>query len=240
MRAALGSLISLGLLIAAFVYYGNRLPHFKQDSIEQSVEAEANAEAKNADSKGIDTKQLDPDELIKNPRKVMAVDGPLARWMKDSKSDSTSDGDFDDTTEKRPPWEAHANDHIAPSPVGISGVILRKTFSINKGVSFAFTIPAHAATPQLHGTFHSSAPARQDSSGENADIAFLLLNQEQYDGFLHGRLGDSLVEVDSSHNQDVNFGLPASLNQPVTYYLVFTNNPREGRKTVQADFKVDF
>jgi hypothetical protein len=234
-RAALTSLISLGLLIAAFVYYGNRLPHFKQESPEQRAEGESSSDAKD-----IGVKQLDPDELIKNPKKVMAVDGPLARWMKDGNSEGSS-GDSGDATEKRAPWKAHANDHIAPSPVGTSGVVLHKTFSISKGASFAFMIPAHAATPQLRGTFHSSALASQDASAnENADIAFLLLSQEQYDGFLHGHLGDSLVSVDSSHNQNVNFGLPASLNEPVTYYLVFTNNPREGRKTVQADFAVNF
>jgi hypothetical protein len=38
----------------------------------------------------------------------------------------------------------------------------------------------------------------------------------------------------------VNFNLPASRDLPVKYYLVFRNEPREGKKIVQADFKVDF
>jgi hypothetical protein len=239
-RATLGSLISLGLLIAAFVYYGNRLPHFKQHSAEQSPEAELDSDSKDVDSKSIDTKQLDPEELIKNPRKAMAVDGPLARWMKDANPGGKLDDNSDDATEHRPPWKAHANDHIAPSPAGTSGVVLHKTFSVARGISFPFTIPPHAATPQLRGTFQSSLPIGGNNSDESPDIAFLLLNQQQYDGFLHGHLGDSLIAVDSSHNQDVNFGLPSSLNQPVTYYLVFRNNPRYPKKTVQADFKIDF
>jgi hypothetical protein len=43
-----------------------------------------------------------------------------------------------------------------------------------------------------------------------------------------------------SHDQEVNFGLPASQNHPAKFYLVFRNNPSEGKKIVQADFTVDF
>jgi hypothetical protein len=227
-RASLTSLIFFGLLIAAFVHYGNHLPQFKPDS---SSDASLEPESRELDPGTADNQGLDPDQAIKNPSKVMNVDGPLARWMKNLNPNNP---------DKRTPWKAHANDHIAPSPAGTSGVVLHQTFPVARGVSFPFTIPAHAATPQLRGTFQSALQAHGDSTSESPDIAFLLLNQEEYDNFLHGHLGNSLIAVDSSHNQDVNFGLPASFDQPATYYLVFRNNPRYPRKTVQADFKVNF
>ena len=223
MRATLTSLIFAGLLIVVFVHYGNRLPQFKKDSISDEFKA--------AEPKDSDPREIDPTQVEQNPDKLTTVDGPLARWMKAA----------EDAFEKRAPWKPTPSDHIAPSPVGTGGVVLRKTFFITTGASFPFTIPAHAAMPQLLGNFHSSAHADANSSAdENSDIAFLLLNEDQYDGLIHGHLADALLSVDSSHNQDVNFGLPASLNRPVKYYLVFRNNPGEARKTVQADFSVKF
>jgi hypothetical protein len=46
--------------------------------------------------------------------------------------------------------------------------------------------------------------------------------------------------VEASHNETVNFGLPASMDQTVKYYLVFRSSSGEGKKTVEANFKVDF
>jgi hypothetical protein len=131
-------------------------------------------------------------------------------------------------------------DHIAPSPMGTGGVILHRTFSVSSAASYGFVIPAHAAIPQLHGTFRSFVHPSGRSQDQSADIGFLLLNQEQYDSFSHGHPSDALASIDASHNQDVNFGLPASLNQPLKYYLVFRNLPHGGPKVVQADFSVSF
>jgi hypothetical protein len=50
-----------------------------------------------------------------------------------------------------------------------------------------------------------------------------------------------VYSVDSSHDQDVSFGLPATLDRPVQYYLVFRNSSSSAaKKVVQADFQVDF
>jgi hypothetical protein len=39
----------------------------------------------------------------------------------------------------------------------------------------------------------------------------------------------------------VSFGLPATLDRPVQYYLVFRNSSSSAaKKVVQADFQVDF
>jgi hypothetical protein len=49
-----------------------------------------------------------------------------------------------------------------------------------------------------------------------------------------------LMSVEASHDQEVNFDLPASSDQPVKYYLVFRNASGGGSKVVHASFQVDF
>ena len=67
------------------------------------------------------------------------------------------------------------------------------------------------------------------------------MNDEQYADYLHGHSADVVYSVDSSHDRDVSLGLPATLDHPVRYYLVFRNNPSSpGKKVVQADFRIDF
>jgi hypothetical protein len=66
------------------------------------------------------------------------------------------------------------------------------------------------------------------------------MTQQQYTDFLSGRPGDALFSVEASHHETVNFGLPASMDQTVKYYLVFRSSSGEGKKSVDANFKVDF
>jgi len=66
------------------------------------------------------------------------------------------------------------------------------------------------------------------------------MNEEQYSDFINRRPVDALFSVNASPDQDINFGLPSSLSQPAKFYLIFRNSPGEGRKTVKADFAVDF
>jgi len=222
MRAILTGLVAFGVMIAIFVHYGSERPQLKQIPSLKSLKETAAARSSDTDSVAASQSSSSP----------ATIDGPLARWMQGSGAESSSD---DQSPASGKP---HAFDHIAPSPVGTSGVVLHRTFSFTKAASYPFAIPAHAATPKLRGTFRSFATDSSDDA--NSDVAFLLLNQEQYQGFIHGHIGDALMAVDASHNQDVNFGLPASSTQPVNYYLVFQNNPREGKKTVQANFRVEF
>ena len=134
------------------------------------------------------------------------------------------------------------SDHIAPSPQGTSSAIVHKTFAVGSAAKFLFQVPPHAASPQLHGTYHSFVQGSDaQSSDDRGDIDFLLMNDQQYADFAQGHLGDAVYAVDSSHEQDVSFGLPATLDRPAQYYLVFRNSDsRTGKKVVQADFRVDF
>ena len=134
-----------------------------------------------------------------------------------------------------------ASDHVAPSPVGTTQTVLEKTFNLKGVVIYPFEIPPHAVQPHLHGIFESFVGQVHGTSDENADIDFLIMNAEQQADLAASRASEAMFSVEASHNQAVNFDLPASMNQPVKYYLVF-RSPEKSRnnKVVEAHFRVDF
>jgi len=209
------------MLIAVFVHYGHSVPQMKQSvAAEQPQETDPSAPPAAA---------VSPEN-----QKMVTMVGPLAEWMQDGNAAKP-------VSNERRIGKPHPNDHIAPSPVGSSSAIVHKTFAISNAINFPFEIPAHAVNAQLRGNYRSFVAQQEvQASDETADVAFLLMNQEQYATFIKGGSPDTLLNLDPSHDQDVNFGLPASRDLPVKYYLVFRNDPREGKKIVQADFKVDF
>lgn len=144
---------------------------------------------------------------------------------------------------KEPPPQAAAvvpSDHVAPSPVGTNQTVLQKTFSLKASATFPFEIPAHAAQPHLHGIFESFVGQLHGTSDDSANVDFLIMNEEQQAAFASNRPGEAMFDVEASHNQAINFDLPASMNQPVKYYLVFRNPQGKGSKVVEANFRVDF
>src|ERR1700721_3346773 len=195
MRAALSWLAIGGMSIAAFVHYGNHIPQLKQLSIFQQSK-QTDSEEKEAET----TPPSGSDEIV-------IMGSPLQQIMEGAKTDKPA--------EDRAPRKLVPSDLIAPSPVGTSGVILHKTFSVATAATFSFLIPAHAATPQLHGRYRSFIrQAGNQSSEEAADIAFLLMNEEQYADVLSGQPVAVLFSVDASHDQEIDLGLPASQNYP--------------------------
>lgn len=133
------------------------------------------------------------------------------------------------------------SDHVAPSPVGTTQTVLQKTFNLKTTAAFPFEIPAHATEPHLHGIFESFVGQGHGTSDDSANIDFLIMNEQQQSDFASGHESETLFSVEGSHNQAVNFDLPASLGQPVKYYLVF-RNPTDGKasRVVEANFRVDF
>ncbi|MGC2256951.1 MAG: hypothetical protein WA594_01520 [Candidatus Sulfotelmatobacter sp.] len=145
---------------------------------------------------------------------------------------------------KKPPVDevvAPRMDRVAATPSG-SQTILHKTFSLTTSASFPFEIPAHAVTPHLHGNYKSFVKQiSADASDDSANVDFLILKEDQYADFVHGHAGEALFSADASHDQDVDFSLPASQDLPQKYYLVFRNSPGGStKKIVQADFTVGF
>jgi hypothetical protein len=202
-------------LVGGFYYYQNRAATMQAQAAGQVDESESKPEAQ------------DPDKKV-------SVIGPLAQWMQNQKQDQAP--------EERRVGKPHPSDHIADSPVGTSTAIVNKTFAVSAPAKFSFEVPPHAASPQLHGTFRSFVrQAGVQSSDESADVDLLLMNGEQYSDYLRGHPADTVYSVDSSHDQDVSFGLPATLDHSVQYYLVFRNSSSSApKKVVQADFQVDF
>ncbi len=132
--------------------------------------------------------------------------------------------------------------HVADSPVGTSRDLLHQMFGVAKVVQLSFEVPANASNPQLKGTYRSFVKQGGTlSSGTDADVEFLLLNQKQYDDFLNGRPGEAVFSAEDSHEQEVNTALPPTLDNPANYHLIFRNNSHAaGKRMVQADFHIDF
>ncbi len=145
---------------------------------------------------------------------------------------------------KQPPAPVSAplpSERVAPSPVGTTQNVLQKTFTLQRSVEFPFEVPAHAAMPHLHGIFESFVGQVHGASDESANIDFLILNEEQHEDFAQNRSSDTMFAVEASHNQAVNFDLPASLNRTAKYYLVFRNpEGSKSSKVVEANFRVDY
>jgi hypothetical protein len=214
-------LVSIGLLGGVF-YYRNHTAQIKLHSGELSQEEEAKPQAEDQD----------PDN-----GKMAKFVSPLAQLM--DKSDSKDE----DKPEKPVPLrKPNASDLIAPSPVGTSTAIVHKTFTVLSAANFPFQVPPHAASPQLHGAYHSFIPASAVQSDDDiSDVDFFLMNDRQYANYLHGHLADVVYSVESSHDQDVSFSLPATFDRPAQYYLVFRNSSSgRDRRAVKADFRVDF
>jgi hypothetical protein len=202
-----------------YTYYRNRSA---QPKVQAADESQPSQESE-AQSQPLD------------PNQPPVVVSPLKAFMEKANP-------FHKTPEPVPARAPSSSDHIAPSPVGTSTAIVQKTFSVISAAKFPFTVPPHAASPQLKGSYRSFVQQSGGQSGdEGADMDLFLMNDQQYADFLHGGTPDVIYSVDSSHDQDVSFGLPATMNQPAQYYLVFrTSSHRPGKTTVQADFRVDF
>lgn len=230
MHRALTWLLLGAAMVAGFTYYQNHSSQLKAQAIARLEQAAPKSQSQDPGSTN----------TVLGP-----VVSPISALMGKSDGSQTTDGS-QTSDEPTRAWKAHPSDHIAPSPVGTAAAIVHKTFTVTSTAQFLFEVPPHAASPQLHGTYHSfpktsGVQSEAQSADETGDIDLLLMNDQQYTDFLSGRPADLVYSVDSSHDQDVSLGLPATQDQPVRYYLVFRNSPGSSRKkVVQADFRVDF
>ena len=181
-------------------------------------------------------------------RELVTVAGPLANYVTRKQSAQTGSQAPAKTQQAIETLQAvaytpTAADHVGGSPVGTSRPILHQTFKILKAVDLPFEVPAHAASPQLRGTYHSFLPAAKtpqlEDDAEDSAVECLLLTDQQFTEFLHGRSTDAIFSADGSRDQAVNATMPPTLDQPAKYHLVFRNGART-KMFVQADFRVDF
>lgn len=257
MKSVFASLIFAGILIAGFIHGTNFIPHIPKLGVTQHFEKSfpADKSASASDPSAIGLAPTGPSmsgQSASGPagQPMVIMVSPLAHWMQ--ASNSAKPGPDEASAETPEPANRVVNfsadsrpvvihNRIAPSPLEGSPFLLHKTFAVSNSVNFPFDVPAHTVNAHLRGNYRSFISQQSiQSSDKNADIAFLLMNDEQYAMFTKDGSADGLLDLDPSHDQNVNYSLPVSGDLPAKYYLVFRNNPREGKKIVQADFKIDF
>jgi hypothetical protein len=177
-------------------------------------------------------------EEAQEARKTVTITGPMADYV--ARQETTEVETLAPISTTSP--KLTAVEQVGDSPVGTSKPILHKTFRVGGVADLPFEIPAHASTPQLHGTYRSFLEqAGAQSSDSGAEVEFLLMNEKQFADLLSGRPGEATFSAEDAHAQEVNFSIPPTFGQPAKYFLVFRNNSAgKEKKYVQADFRVDF
>jgi len=120
---------------------------------------------------------------------------------------------------------------------------LHKVFSVNNHADFAFVVPSRQENTKLRGDFRSFTKLGDpdSTSDKTADVDLILLNEQEFNQFLHGQPQSVTYELDSAHNQTVDWRVPTTYADPQTYHLVFSNSDgRPKTKFVDADFTVSF
>jgi hypothetical protein len=181
-------------------------------------------------------------------QKIVGFAGPLATYMAKQDGSPASqagpEGAAQVETLESIPAKLDPSDHVGGSVVGSTKPILHKTFRVHAAVQLPFEVPAHAASPRLRGTYRSfvkQAGVQGSDADAEAQIEFLVLNEQQYAQFLNRHAGEATFDAEDAYAQEVNTSLPPTINQSAKYHLVFRNNSR-GReaKFVQADFRMEF
>jgi len=94
----------------------------------------------------------------------------------------------------------------------------------------------------LHGRFRSVVAGHGAlPTAQGANIQLLLLNQQEFDNFSHGREETATFTSDPSDGGRVDWALASPLFEAQKYYLIFRNAPEaSSTKIVDADFTLSF
>ena len=222
MRAIFGLLVSTLILIVLACFTWAHLRHTADST---SIHAAPILEkAKQAQTAYSGTQDGEP---------AVTYVGPLATYM-------SKQGPVAVEEVKAVEYKPTTSDHVGGSVGGTTMPILHDKFHVSVIVDLPFQVPPHAAMPQLLGTFRSFVPASAKPTGDmDADVEFHLLNDQEYSNFLNAKPSEALFSTDATHDAGVNASLPPTLNQPVTYHMVFVNESRK-KKVVEADFRLEF
>lgn len=195
-------------------------------------------------------KQELPDELSQeaeikaatpeDPGPIATVVSPLAIWTKNGKQSGKLMTSADPEDNYNPPSTSQA-DHVDISKLPGPRNFLHKRFAVTSYADFPFTLPPHSVSPRLQGSFHSFTKDSPGPGVQPANVELLLMNDQEFNNFVHQQPGDATYAADPAPQQTVDFALKSTLDQPQKYHLVFHNSPG-GTKTklVAADFTVSF
>ena len=228
MRSLFGFTLAtvITLLLGYFTYV--RLKH-SVDSVEVRPDVASRDAVEFAERARKETEQTYT--APQNDQDSVTVAGPLANFMKGVSKVETVEATY----------QATESDRVGDSVVGTSSRVLHQTFKVKGAVEVPFEVPAHAYSPELHGTFRSFLQAGGAPTNAPGDVDFILLSDSQYRALMGGHPSDTVFSADATHDQEVNANLPPTLNQPVKYHLIFRNvEPKTGTKVVQAEFQMNF
>ena len=226
MRSLFGVLSAV--LITIFLGYFTWI-HMKQSA--DSVELQTGTVAHQASSVAQQARNAEDTYTLKDDQESETLAGPLASFMKGINKVEVVEAKYKPT----------ASDYVGDSVVGTTNKVLHQNFVVAGAVDVPFEVPAHAYSPQMHGTFRSFVQAGGAPSTAPGDVDFMLLSDQQYSSLMSGHPSDSVFSADATHDQEVNAHLPPTLNQAVKYHLIFRNvAPKTGKKVVQAEFEMNF
>jgi hypothetical protein len=200
----------------------------------QSTQASSNAgRPQEAKAEEPEIKAATPED----PGPIATVVQPLAILKGQAKGVAT----------KPEPEEAPAELLPVDHPVYLKSAeprtLLQKVFPVNKYTQFAFVIPPHQGHARVHGDFQSftKRDAPDSTSDKSANVDLMLLNDQEFNEFRHGQMQSATQELDTAHNQIVDWSVPPSYDDPQQYHLVFSNSDAgAGTKYVKASFTVTF
>jgi len=225
MRSVLGLLSAV--LITIFLGYFTWI-HMKQSA--DSVELQTGTVAHQATAAAKQARNAEDTYTLKDEQESETLGSPLSSFMKGFTKVEVVEAKYKPT----------ASDYVGDSVVGTSNKVLHQNFVVAGIVDVPFEIPAHAYSPQLHGTFRSFIQAGGAPTTAPGDVDFVLLSDQQFSSLMSGRPSDAVFSADSTHDQEVNANLPPTLNQAVKYHLIFRNvSPKTGKKVVQAEFEMN-
>ena len=226
MRSLFGLLSAV--LITIFLGYFTWI-HMKQSA--DSVELQTGTVAHQASAMAQHARSAEDTYTLKDEQESETLAGPLSSFVKGVTKVEVVEAKY------KPP----ASDYVSDSVVGTTNKVLHQNFVVTGAVDVPFEVPAHAYSPQLHGTFRSFIQAGGALTTAPGDVDFLLLNDQQYSSLMSGHPGDAVFSADATHDQEVNANLPPTLNQTVKYHLIFRNvSPKTGKRIVQAQFEMNF
>jgi hypothetical protein len=170
-----------------------------------------------------------------DPGPIATVVGPMTVWEQQAGLAQTQRED----ALRRQLHPADRLVHVEAKPEHF----LHRVFSLSDHTQFSFVVPPHQANTRLRGTFRSFTKRGDpdSTSDRTADVDLLLLNEQEFNEFLQGEPQSVTYELDSSHNQLVDWRVPMTYKEPQTYHLIFGNSEGGTRiKFVEADFTVSF
>lgn len=226
MRSLFG--LMSAILITIFLGYFTWI-HMKHSA--DSVELQAGTVAHQASTVAQQARNAEDTYTLSQEQDSETLAGPLTSFMRGITKVETIEAKYKPT----------ASDYVGDSVVGTSNKVLHQTFAVTGAVDVPFEVPAHAYSPQLHGTFRSFIQAGGAPTTAPGDVDFLLLSDQQYLSLMRGHASDAVFSADATHDQEVNANLPPTLNEAVKYHLIFRNvSPKTGKRVVQAEFEMKF